>query len=168
MGGLAIGLSGSPNRAFKIVKLVGQGWREVERRSLYRAIRSVYESRLINCKENADGTTSLVLSKNGKEEIITYELEKMEIPEPEKWDRKWRIVIFDIPEELKKTRDVLRARLKQIGMAELQKSVFVNPYPCEKEVGFLTELYEVRPHVRFILAESVDNELHLKHKFELL
>ena len=91
----------------------------------------------------------------------------MLIPKPARWDRKWRIVIFDIPEYLKSTRDIMRARLKQIGMIELQKSVFVHPYPCEKEIEFLTEFYEVKPHVRLIIAESIDSEFHLKTKFKL-
>lgn len=167
LGGLALGLSGSPSRYFRILNMIGREWKNIERRSLHRAIRSLYKSRLVTCKENADGSTTLILSREGREEATTYELETMVIQKLETWDCKWRIVIFDIPEYLKKTRDVLRARLKQIGMAELQKSVFVNPYPCDKEIEFLTELYEVRPHVRFILAESVDNELHLKHKFKL-
>ncbi len=168
MGGLALGLSSSPARYFRILKMVGKEWKDIERRVLHRAIQSLYQSKLVTCKENSDGSTSLVLSKEGEKEVLTYQLEKMKIPKSEKWDRKWRIAIFDIPEYLKKTRDILRIRLKQIGMIELQKSVFVHPYPCDKEIEYLTEFYEVRPHIRFILAESVDNELHLKHKFNLL
>lgn len=167
LGGLALGLSGSPVRYFKILKTIGREWKDIERKSLHRAIRSLYKSKLVTCKENVDGSTAIVLSKAGREETLAYELETMVIQKPERWDRKWRIVIFDIPEYLKKTRDVMRVRLKQIGMEQLQKSVFVHPYPCDKEIEFLTEFYEVRPHVRFILAESVDNELHLKYKFKL-
>lgn len=167
LGGLTIGLSGSPGRAFKLAKIIGKEWRNIERRSLYRAIKSLYKSRMVNCKENADGTTTLTLSKKGRDETLTYDLETMQIQEPEKWDGKWRIAIFDIPEYLKKTRDIMRARLKQIGMTELQKSVFVHPYPCDQELEFLIEFYEIKPFVRFIVAESIDNELHLKHKFGL-
>lgn len=167
LGGITLGLSGSPSRYFRILKAIGREWKAIERDSLYRAIRSLYKSRLLTCKENADGTTTLVLSKKGREETMTYELDTMFIPKQERWDGKWRVVIFDIPEYLKDTRDILRARLKQIGMIELQKSVFIHPYPCEREVEFLTEYYEIRPHVRFITAESVDNELHLKSKFKL-
>ncbi len=166
--GLALGLSGSPARYFRILQIAGKEWRAIERDSLYRAIRSLYQSRLVACKENADGTTTLILSKQGREEVTTYELDTMVIQKPEQWDRKWRMVIFDIPEYLKDTRDVLRTRLKQIGMIELQKSVFVHPHPCDREIEFLAEYYEVRSHLRFIIAESIDNELHLKSKFKLL
>ncbi len=168
LGGLALGLSGSPTRYFRILRAIGKEWRAIERDSLYRAIRSLYQSKLVACKDNDDGTTTLVLSKAGQEEAMTYELDAMVVKKQDRWDGKWRIVIFDIPEYLKKTRDTLRMRLKQIGMIELQKSVFVHPFPCDREVEFLSEYYAVRPHLRFIIAEYVDNELHLRSKFKLM
>lgn len=92
----------------------------------------------------------------------------MEIKKPAKWDGKWRIVMFDIPEKLKKLRDSLRFHFRGIGLLEFQKSVFVHPYPCNKEIEFIIELYNAKKHVRFVLAEKVDNELHLKNKFSLI
>jgi DNA-binding transcriptional regulator PaaX len=38
-----------------------------------------------------------------------------------KWDEKWRIVAFDIPEKFKTGRDALRRKLKEVGFHELQK-----------------------------------------------
>lgn len=46
----------------------------------------------------------------------------------QKWDRKWRIVVFDIAEANKKTRDNLRAKLRELGFGMLQESVWINPY----------------------------------------
>lgn len=43
-----------------------------------------------------------------------------------KWDGKWRIVIFDIPEKQRKIRDVLRSRLKVWEFKAIQKSVWAN------------------------------------------
>lgn len=45
-----------------------------------------------------------------------------------KWDRKWRIVVFDIAEANKKIRDNLRAKLRELGFGMLQESVWINPY----------------------------------------
>ncbi|MBI2121858.1 MAG: hypothetical protein HYT98_01930 [Candidatus Sungbacteria bacterium] len=167
-GGLALGLSGTPKRYFRILKSIGKEWEAIERESLYRTIRSLYQSRLITCKENKDGTTTLILSQAGKEKVMTYELDSMKIKKPDHWDSKWRLVFFDIPEYIKGARDALRTRLKQIGMKELQKSVFVHPFPCDDEINFLIEHYQIRPHVRTAVVESIDNELHLKVKFRLL
>lgn len=167
-GGLTLGLSGSPTRYFRILKSIGKEWKEIERDSLRRAIRSLYQSKLLTYKENRDGTINLKITKKGTEKVLIYNLDTVVIPKPSAWDNKWRLVIFDIPEREKKARDALRGRLRQIGMVELQKSVFVHPYPCDDEVDFLIEFYEVRPYVRLVLAEAIDTELHLKSKFNLL
>ena len=85
-----------------------------------------------------------------------------------KWDRKWRIIIFDIPEKCKKARDALSRSLKNAGFYRLQKSTFIHPFECKDEVDFVIEFFNLRPFVRFIIAEHLDNELHLKHYFNLL
>lgn len=45
-----------------------------------------------------------------------------------KWDRKWRIVVFDIAEVNKKIRDRFRAKLRELGFGMLQESVWITPY----------------------------------------
>ena len=76
-------------------------------------------------------------------------------------------MLFDIPEKLRRLRDSLRLHFREIGFIELQKSVFIHPYSCDKEIEFIIEFYNARKYVRFILAENIDNELDLKKKFNL-
>ncbi|HEY4474939.1 MAG TPA: CRISPR-associated endonuclease Cas2 [Candidatus Paceibacterota bacterium] len=86
----------------------------------------------------------------------------------DKWDKKWRVVIFDIPEELHKNRNQLRAKLKNLGFYMLQKSVFVIPYPCEKELGYVCKNLKIADYVDVILAESVGfKEKEIKKFFNL-
>ena len=94
--------------------------------------------------------------------------DKMIIKTPKQWDKKWRIVMFDIPERLKRLRNSLRWHFREIGLIELQKSVFVHPYPCDDEIEFIVEFYNSRRYVRFVVAERIDSELHLRKKFDLL
>lgn len=42
------------------------------------------------------------------------------------WDGKWRIVIFDIPEERRIIRNLFRRNLKKWGFKQLQKSVWIS------------------------------------------
>ena len=83
------------------------------------------------------------------------------------WDSKWRILMFDVPENLKKLRETLRMHLRQMGFYEFQKSVFVHPYPCREEFEYIVEFYNARRHLRFILATEIDNELEIKKFFGL-
>jgi DNA-binding transcriptional regulator PaaX len=168
LGGLALGLSGSPKTYFQILKGITKEWKEIEARALRRAIRSLYESKLVTEKQNPDGTITIILTAQGKQKALTYDFEKMEIKKPQKWDEKWRVVLFDIPENRKKIRDALRFHLKNLGLYEFQKSVFVHPYDCQDEIDYLIEFYDIRRFVRFIVADSIDNELHLKKHFNLV
>lgn len=168
LGGLALGLSGSPRRYFRILKLIGREWKEINREALWRSIRGLYQSRLITEKQNRDGSITIELSEAGRKRALTYKLDEMKIKKPARWDGKWRIILFDIPERLKKVREALRFHLRHMDLKEFQKSVFICPYPCDEEIDFIVEFYNIRPHVRKITAQAIDNELHFKQKFSLL
>lgn len=167
MGGLALGLSGSPKRYFQILESIGKEWEEINRQSLRRAIRNLYQSKLIKEKQNSDGTITMILTEKGKEKALTYNLDEMMIKRPERWDGKWRIILFDIPEKMRWIRDAFRHHLNQLGFYEFQKSVFVHPFDCQDEIDYLIEFYHARKFIRFVVAESLDNELHLKVHFGL-
>ncbi len=51
----------------------------------------------------------------------------------QKWDGFWRVVIFDVPESKRRSRDALRERLKKQGFAMLQSSVYISTYDYGKE-----------------------------------
>lgn len=72
-----------------------------------------------------------------------------------KWDNKWRVVIFDIPEELHTKRNQLRTKLKNLGFYMLQKSIFVIPYPCEDELIDICKKLKVGNYVDIITADSI-------------
>jgi len=167
MGGLALGLSGSLIRSFRILKEIGKEWEEIERQGLRRTIKNLYQSKLIKEKENSDGTITIVLTDKGKEKALTYNLDEMAIKKPKHWDGKWRIVLFDIPEKMRRVRDAFRRHLNQLEFYEFQKSVFIHPFDCQDEIDYLIEFYKARKFIRFIIAESLDNELHLKTHFKL-
>lgn len=164
---MALGLTHSSKRQRWILRQIPKEFRRVDRQTLERAVNSLYTSHLVQEKHNRDGTTTLILNENGKRKVLEFDIEKIEINRPPRWDGKWRIVMFDVPERLRRLRNSLRWHFQEIGLIELQKSVFVYPYPCEKEIEFILEFYNARKYVRFVLAEKVDNGLHLMKKFDL-
>lgn len=166
--GLSLSLSGRPDRYFRILKSAKKEWQKINRRSLMEAIRRLYQSKMINYKENNDGTVSLVLEENGRKRILRYNLDKIELRKQDRWDGLWRLVLFDIPESRKKARDALTVKLKHLGFFPLQKSVFVYPYKCKEEIEFIVEIFELKPYVRFITAREMDIALDLKHRFRLI
>ena len=167
LGGLSLSLSRNPRQYFKTLKAIGKGWNEINRQALKNAIADLYKSKFLEERENKDGSLTITLTENGKRKALTYQINEMEIKKAQKWDKKWRIALFDIPEKKKKIREALRHHLKNLNFFEYQKSVFVHPYDCENEIEYIIEFYNIRKHVRFIVADSLDNELHLMHHFGL-
>ena len=167
-GGLALSLTRRPDHYFRVVKKIAKEWRKINERNLRRTIKRLYESKLIDYRENNNGTVSLVVTDNGKSKILKYNLDKIEIKKPPSWDKLWRLVIFDIPEKKSKGRVALRAKLKELAFYPLQKSVYIYPYECKDEINFITEIFNLVPYVRFLRVKDVDIELDLKNRFHLL
>jgi len=165
--GITLGLSPDPRVHFKVLRAVYKEWQAIEHDTLSRTVKRLYKSKLVRAKRNKDGTCTLVLTRDGKKKALTYKIDNIKIKPTEKWDGKWRFVIFDVPENFRKIRNSLRNTLKRLEFFEYQKSVFVHPFECRDEIDFVVEYFDVRPYARFVIAESMDNELHLKKHFKL-
>jgi len=70
------------------------------------------------------------LSEKGKLRALNLKFKRL-ADKKEDWDKKWRMVVFDIPNSHRKGRDVLRYRLQKAGFSEVQESTFVYPFDCE-------------------------------------
>ena len=167
VGGVGLSLSRSPNQYFRVLKEVSKEWKKINKKQLEKAIASLYRSKLIREKENSDGSLTMILTDKGKQKAITFNIDNMEIKKPKKWDKKWRLVLFDIPEKHKKAREALRETLRKLGFYEYQKSVLIHPYECQKEINFVIEYFNIRPYVRMLTADVLDNDIHLRKIFGL-
>ena len=84
-----------------------------------------------------------------------------------KWDGKWRIVIFDIPEKFKSSREIFRKKLIEIGFYKAQDSVFITPFPCEKEVIFLSEIFNIADFIYFMETSYFVNDKSIRLYFNI-
>lgn len=167
MGGYLLGFSRTPKNYFRIAKNIAKEWKDIERKRLFELVREFHHDRLVDFKEDENGIAHIVLTKDGKQKALEYQIDEMKIKKPAKWDKKWRIVIFDIPERKKKAREALRSKLQELGFLELQKSVLIYPYECENEIDFIVEVFQIRQYVRFLRTDTFTNEEQFRLKFEL-
>ncbi len=165
--GVALGFSRSPRQYFKTLSIAHKDWKKIDRRSFARSLRRLSQEKLIRECKMPDGSYKLILTPEGKK--IAYQLDFLgtvtTFIKPKKWDEKWRIVIFDIPESDRIFRDILRKHLYTLEFKQLQQSVFVSPYPCEKTILDLVNLYNANQFVRVITATAIDNAADLKKHF---
>ena len=83
------------------------------------------------------------------------------------WDKKWRILIFDIPESRKFTRERIRQTLVGLGFKHLQDSVWVYPYDCEDLITLLKADLRIGKDVLYIIADTIEYDLPLRKHFGL-
>ncbi len=90
------------------------------------------------------------------------------ILKPAKWDGKYRIIIFDIPEEKRGSRNLIRQQLVNWGFVKLQNSVWVHPYECQRVATLLKMKFHFIGEVLYLTAESIENDSRLKKEFGLI
>ncbi len=113
------------------------------------------------------GGYAVTLSDRGKTEILRYDVHDLEVPTQTHWDGMWRMVIFDIPSGEEHVRAAFRDHLKSIGFYQMQKSVYVYPYPCDKQIQFLREVYGIPHFVKIATICSLENDEDLRKIFKL-
>ncbi|TSC67451.1 MAG: phenylacetic acid degradation operon negative regulatory protein [Parcubacteria group bacterium Gr01-1014_73] len=165
LGGLALGLTRSPKQYFEILGEMADEWRGIRKYNIRRSIKNLYRVGMLKEVKNKDGTVSIILSDKGKRSAKIYSIDNLKINKPKIWDGNWRVVIFDVPERIKKVREALRMHLHNLGFYELQKSVFICPFPCAEEINQIIDFYDISKHVRILMVHSLDNEDELRNEF---
>ena len=131
------------------------------------SVNSLRRQRLIEYVKNKEGKTLIKITSKGQERIRDFSIDLIEIKRPKKWDGKWHLVMFDIPVRFKKSREALRYHLRDLGFYQFQKSVWVNPYPCEDEILFIANFFGVEKYVEILTADKILEDEKLRKFFVL-
>lgn len=166
-GGMSLGFANNPKSQRYVFKTLKKDWQAINKQYLYRVVKEFRQERLVDYVEQENGITKIVLTEKGKLKTLEFKISTIRVPKPLRWDKKWRVVMFDIPEKRRSERNILRDKLKEIGFREIQKSVFVHPFPCLDEINFITEYFQLRNLVRYGEMINISNEEEFKLKFKL-
>lgn len=137
-----------------------------DKRKTQRVLKRISHQKLVEISEEKDGEVIRITEK-GRQKILKYAFDEMQIKRPRRWDGIWRIVAFDVPNKNKKARDALRMKLRELDFTKLQESVFVHPYDCKNEIDFIGEIFNIRENINYIEAVSIEDESYLKKHFKL-
>ncbi|PJB99306.1 MAG: CRISPR-associated endonuclease Cas2 [Candidatus Nealsonbacteria bacterium CG_4_9_14_0_8_um_filter_35_12] len=145
-----------------------KNWNKVDRRRIQEAIKRLNKKRLINFIEKGD-KVYLEITEEGNKLLKSFDYDELKLPNPKRWDKKWRLVTFDIPDKKKRERNAFSEKLKDLGFYPLQESVFIYPYDCRDEIDFICEFLSISRHVNYCLVESLDKrEGDLRNIFNLI
>ncbi len=134
-----------------------------------RVLANLEKKEILNLQEK-EGKVIVYLKNKNHPKIIEYSIKNLlDFKKKEKkWNGKWFLVFFDVPEVQKNKREYLRKFLIKMGFYRYQKSVYLFPYECEKEVGLIKKIVEGAKYMKYIIAEKIEDEPKAKDYFKLL
>ncbi len=155
----------APN-LFAAVGRIKKRRRFYDKHQFQRAVRYLKKEKYIAVDRENEGY-EIKLTDEGADIIFARSLKDLKIEQEGNWDGRWRMVIFDIPDRHKWARDAFRRKLQEMGFYRLQESVFIYPYECEKEISFLTMLYNIPEYVRLVRSSDLSYDTDVKNLFSL-
>ncbi len=141
----------------KLVKYLSTSSKEQEYKRL---VRYMERQKLIETISTPE-EVAVRITEKGRRRLVKVELDNLIIPTPKTWDKKWRLVMFDIPKTKQTQRMYFLAKLRMLGFYKLQASFWVYPFPCEEQIHILCENYEIRQFTSIAVCEFHRHESKL-------
>ncbi len=157
--------------ALQMLSLFGLGKKRGSKSRLFQysahraAIRLVEKGLLVF--EKTEQGVFLRLTPKGKGRLALLEAKGYRLVKPKRWDKKWRMVSFDIKESKTVLRNTLRDTLRQVGFTRLHQSLWVYPYPCDDLIALLKAEYTLGQEVLYVVADHIENDRFLRKVYNL-
>lgn len=166
LGFVTVGaIAGNAVQLLKYTPL-GDRKRKIKNYELNRSVKRLLDRGFLQ-KKLRKNIEHLELTDKGQKLILKYELESLAKVKPPKWDKKYRVVIFDISENRRGIRDRLRVTIRGFGFIQLQQSVWIYPYPCQDIIELLKKYLEIQGEVIYMTVDSIEDDEWLKENFGL-
>ena len=154
----------APN-ALQILKpFLGQGKRkDHERKRIRQALDALHRQEMLEYFEKR-GKTYLRITQKGRTAIRRFDIDTLVLPQ-QAWDKKWRVIFFDIPEQKGHARRVFQRRLEVLGCMRLQKSTFIYPHACHDQIDSLTSFWDITLFVHYFETANLGTAQWAAEKF---
>lgn len=108
------------------------------------------------------------LTSQGEKLLRCWQFDDFRLEKPKKWDKKWRVIIFDIPEKKRRARDDLTVLFRKAGIRRLQNSVWIYPYDCEDVITLLKTDFGLGKYLLYMIVDELENDKHLREEFGII
>ena len=163
----ALSLSGAGGGfAWRLTKNILRG-KPIFKRKSFNAFYYLKKKGLISLERDGHDV-KISLTKEGKKRAGKYQIDDLFLERPKKWDGKWRLVVFDIPNSSNIIRNTFRRKLKEFGFCLFQKSVWIYPFDCREEIAFLREFFGVdKRQIQVLEVAKIEDDSVLRKIFKL-
>ena len=107
----------------------------------------------------------LAVTTKAKKRLEKRETEHRMAKPQQVWDKVWRIVIYDIPNEHAAARHEIRRKLRGYGCFHLQRSVLITPFPCFDDIAAMALTCHVTPYISYFETSKLANDAVLIKRF---
>lgn len=143
-----------------------ENWKKFNIPYLKRHLKRLESQKLIE-KTTENGEKVIKITENGRRKILKFALEEIEIEKPKIWDGSWYLISYDIPAYMQSVRTYFRYYLLKWNFYPLHESVYLHAFPCENEINFLKEYYNLGKYVRIFTVSKIENDLEFRRFFDL-
>jgi DNA-binding transcriptional regulator PaaX len=117
--------------------------------------------------EERGGKRYARVTEAGEQLLALESMREKGAQKPKRWDGRWRVVLFDIPERRRGIRDRLRLFMQEYGFVRLQDSVWIYPYDCEDLIALAKANFRIGFDVLYMIVERLERDKHLREHFDL-
>jgi len=117
--------------------------------------------------EERDGKRYARVTETGEQMLVLESLREASMQKPKRWDGRWRVVLFDIPERRRGVRNRLRLFMQEYGFVRLQDSAWIYPYDCEDLIALAKANFRIGFDVLYMIVEQLERDTHLRKHFNL-
>lgn len=103
--------------------------------------------------KNLENKKAIILTKKGLDKALkaSFVIEG----KVKRKDGKWIMLMFDVPEKYRGSRNLLRSVLHNLGYKLFQQSVWVTPYDVSEKTERLIQMYNLDEFVKIFLIEEI-------------
>ncbi|MEK7070678.1 MAG: CRISPR-associated endonuclease Cas2 [Patescibacteria group bacterium] len=142
--------------------------KSISKAKVQRVLKNLEKQEILSLSQNND-TVLVHLRGRYNTKILKYSIKKLLDfkKSKKKWSGKWYLVFFDVPEIQRNKRNYLRRFLTSIGFYPYQKSVYLFPYECEKEIKLIKQIVESSKYMSYVVAEKIEHEAKARSFFNI-
>ena len=147
---------------------VGAALRMIDRnpkKAVYKLNRAL--SRLVSSGDISCSSRGYKLSLQGNRRLARLRFDAYKLARTKRWDGKWRVVCFDIPEVKRFARALIHHKLRELGFYRLQDSIFITPEPCGEFLHLSQEAFGLQDEIRGLVVSEMDDDASLRRYFNL-
>lgn len=168
--GAAFVMPGAARAIYSLVakRIAGQDTPE-ERALKARKLKELAGRRLITIRDVSGDKVEVTLTSAGKKLVKLYKLDDMKLPKPPKWDKKWRVITYDISAKHRRASVALSCKFHDLGMFRLQKNIWVYPHECKDDIDSIFAIFGLNPDssLLYLLSDRLPRESEVRRHFDM-